>query len=668
MRRTTSIIATVAALSCAALGCASESDIEIIENLAEDPNTVAFDFEGTVDVTAGTMTLRFLDSVPGSVPADEVGSTRDPLTEVTVVGDGVAGSGPVDTAELVTVASGSRATGSTECGTVPGGIANCFFGDVDLRHFFATRHLSNAYVQITAITAGYEGYGGVTSTTLGLDATRGLWRYGTLEPNAAGFTNFVSQRRWRFRQPTAANFTFTGRVFATLQTPGAVNAPFLASVDEQGRKATADSRAGCITNDGRFTVFSTTAALVASDTNGLSDIYRYDVTNGNLVLVSLRSTGAVTTTGSASTPCLSNDGNIIVFASTATDMVASDTNGVSDIFARNVTAGTTTAVSTTTSGTIPQFCTSTLGTPLSGAGSFRPSISSDGRFVAFDSTCARLCGQTTATPSAANTAAGCQNGRPHVYRKDRNTGTTTIVSVVNGSTTLFAGAGAPITSINRDNQLRASISDDGNRVVFDSNALNLVPGITTETRNRDVYLRVISANTTTRLTNDCNLSSRAAISGNGTAIAFVSDCAQSGADTNTGSDVYRFVPTGAITGVTTAGTLSILSVNTAGAQTAGSSASVPRISTDGCRTVFRSNGGFDGAAGINSIFQRDACTSTTRLVSRSGEGVAANGSSDSPMISGNGAFTTFETSATNLSTDGATAFDGANIDVYFVRN
>jgi hypothetical protein len=55
-------------------------------------------------------------------------------------------------------------------------------------------------------------------------------------------------------------------------------------------------------------------------------------------------------------------------------------------------------------------------------------------------------------------------------------------------------------------------------------------------------------------------------------------------------------------------------------------------------------------------------------VSRSGEGVAANGSSDFPMVSGNGAFTTYETTASNLSTDGATGFDGSNIDVYFVRN
>ena len=663
MRRTLPSLVTAVAISIAAAGCASEVPPESTWSLEADPDTVVLEFQGDVDVTTGEMHLRFLDPVDQAA-FEGVGGSRAALTEVTVISDGMPGSGPVDTAELVTTASGVRANGSVECGTVPGGSANCFYGDVDLRHFYATRHLSNAYAQIVTVTAGYEGYGGATATTLGLDASKGLYRYGTLEPATGSFTYSYGTRRWRFRLPVVQNFSFTGKVFATLQTPSAINAPFIASLDEQGRKGAGDSRVGCVTDDGRYTVFSTALPLISTDTNGRSDIYRRDTLTGNLVLVSLRNTGALTTLGDATTPCMSADANIVVFASTASDMIATtDTNAASDIFARNISAATTTGASTTTSGTTPLFCGAAV---PSGVGAFRPSISADGRYVAFDSTCGRLCGQTTATPSAANIAAGCMGGRPQVYRKDRTLGTTTGVSIVQGSTN-YGGAG--LNDATRRISLRPSISNDGNRIVFDSTAGGTGTLVVGDTTVRDVFLRVITPASTTRISVDSIEANSPRISAGGTTIVFASSGAQGLVDGSTGSDIFRFVITGAITGgLSTPGTLSIISVNGAGAQVAGAISSAPWVSSDGCRTVFRSSGALAGGGGTNGIFLRNACTSTTALVSRNGEGVAAGASSDFPMISPNGAWSMYETTSTFLSIDGATVFDTANTDVYFVRN
>ncbi len=190
-----------------------------------------------------------------------------------------------------------------------------------------------------------------------------------------------------------------------------------------------------------------------------------------------------------------------------------------------------------------------------------------------------------------------------------------------------------------------------------------------------MFLRVVSASTTTRITTNCLEPLSPSISGDGTTVVFHSTCSQGIADTNASTDVFQFVPSGAIVGgLSTPGTMSILSVNSAGAQTGGSLSTVARVSSNGCRTVFRSNGAFDGTTVGEASYMRDRCTGTTRLMSRNGEGASAVGiTSVTPLspvvsISRNGEWTTFETTSSVLSIDGTTAFDTGNTDVYFVRN
>ncbi len=637
------------------VGCVADTaDVETIDPSIDEP-VVVLEFEGEVDVEAGTMTIRFAEpldesATPGLATAD--------LTELTVVNDGVAGSGPADTVELVTTSSGVDVTGSANCGTVAGGHANCFWGLVDLRHFFAGRHVGNAYAQLTAITAGFEAYDDVSNTPLGLDSTRGLWRYGSLEP--AGATYSVGTRRWRFRLPTVSNFTFSGRVMATLHAVGGPNAPNFVSVNSLGESVTGDARAGCVSDTGRYTVFSTTRALLPTDTNGRSDIYRADLTTGELVLVSVRTTGALSTTGDATTPCVSANGDVVVYASTATDMTASpDTNGVSDIFARVISTSITTAVSTTTSGTYPVFCAAAA----SGNGSLRPALSSDGRYVAFDSTCARLCG---ASSMAGSPATGCEPGRPQVYRKDRVTGVTTGVSLANGSTTLYGGANEP-SGPTRDVSLAASISNDGNRVVFESTAGGTGALVSGDGTVRDTYLRVISATTTTRISLNLGGASSSRISGDGTTIAFSSTGAQGLPDANASADIYRFVLAGApVGGLSTPGTMTLQSVTSGGGQPSGAASGV-WLNNDGCRMVIQSLQALatPSTAGLSNVYYRNACASSTTTLSQNADGAGSNG--QVPSIAFGGGFALFESAAVNYSLDGAVQFDAGGFDVFTVR-
>ena len=136
---------------------------------------------------------------------------------------------------------------------------------------------------------------------------------------------------------------------------------------------------------------------------------------------------------------ISSDGRYLVFLSVASNQVAGDTNNVSDVFVRNLAAGTTTRVSVATSGAEAK------------AGSFSPSISADGRYVAFMS-------------NASNLVIGDTNNRSDVFVRDLVTSTTVRASVASSGARGNGRSSGP------------SISPDGRYVAFLSEASNLVPG------------------------------------------------------------------------------------------------------------------------------------------------------------------------------------------------
>jgi Tol biopolymer transport system component len=235
------------------------------------------------------------------------------------------------------------------------------------------------------------------------------------------------------------------------------------SVDSNGVQGNGGSYYPAISGDGRFVAFQSEATnLVPGDTNLFDDIFVHDVLTGTTTRASLDANG-LEATGDSTLPAISQDGRFVAF-STFAPLVSEDTNGASDIYVRDLVLRTTTLVSVGVGG-------------LANGDSFLPSLSADGRFVAFQS-------------EASNLVVGDTNARSDIFVHDRVTGSTQRVSVgANG----VEGNGS---------SLRPSISADGNRVAFDSAATNLGPpdanGVI------DVFVRDISAGTTTRVSRGLN--------------------------------------------------------------------------------------------------------------------------------------------------------------------
>jgi Tol biopolymer transport system component len=187
---------------------------------------------------------------------------------------------------------------------------------------------------------------------------------------------------------------------------------------------------------------SLAVGLVTGDTNGQSDIFMYDQVTGQTTRVSVASNG-IQGNGSSYQPSISADGRYIAFTSWSTNLVAEgETNGFdNDIFVHDRVTGETTRVSVASDGTQGNDYSS------------YPSISADGRHVAFRS-------------NATNLVVGDTNGVVDVFVHDRQTEQTTRVSVDNNGTQGNSFSDG------------ASISADGRYVAFSSPATNLVAGDT----------------------------------------------------------------------------------------------------------------------------------------------------------------------------------------------
>jgi Tol biopolymer transport system component len=208
--------------------------------------------------------------------------------------------------------------------------------------------------------------------------------------------------------------------------------------------------------DGRFVAFQSDATnLVGDDTNGKFDVFVHDRLTGATERVSVASDGTEGNGASASF-ALSADGRFVAFASSATNLVAGDTNGVPDVFVRDRLTGTTERVSVTSDGA--------EGTGGS-SGSLNPTLSADGRFVAFLSD-ANLAGDT--------------GGAVDVFVHDRQTATTVRP----------LGGGVSPTSV--------VLSANGHSLAFDSVATDLVAGDTNGAQ--DVFVHDLLTTTTTSTT------------------------------------------------------------------------------------------------------------------------------------------------------------------------
>jgi Tol biopolymer transport system component len=282
------------------------------------------------------------------------------------------------------------------------------------------------------------------------------------------------------------------------------------SVDSNGAQANGGSLGPSISADGRFVAFWSSARnLVRGDSNGSGDVFVHDMCSGSTTRVDVGSLGNETNNASGDAPAISADGRYVAFDSHASNLVLGDTNGAADIFVHDLRSGTTTRVSVDSSGV-----------QAGGGGSYFPSISADGRFVAFQSYAYTL-------------VPGDTNDATDVFVHDRRTGVTKRISVDS------AGAEGNGSSV------RPSISADGRYVAFISFASNLVPGDTNEVN--DVFVHDLRTGVTTRASvgfsgvqaNGDSFGSAPSISADGRRVAFGSGATNLVAgDTNGVSDTF----------------------------------------------------------------------------------------------------------------------------------
>lgn len=331
--------------------------------------------------------------------------------------------------------------------------------------------------------------------------------------------------------------------------------------------------------DGRFVVFSSEASTLTPDAqgpggeNGTSDIFVADTVLGCIVKASVAMDGGDPNDGSSG-GSISADGTVVAFSSRASNIVAGDTFGDYDVFARNVVTGVTERLSVGLDGAAPN------------GSSFGTSMSADGRYVAF-------------TSFASNLVSGDVNGDSDVFVRDRLLGRTIRASVLAG------GAGAGFTP---------AISADGRYVVYDRSSgqrnvvyrYDLLTGATAEV-STDRYGSPLPGR-----------SFEASTDAFGQHVAFVNDA------TGTYQVLVKDMATGALEQV---------SVTPSGAA-GDDDSSRPNISNDGNIVTFESDATnlVDGDTnGLTDSYARSLVTRQTFRISETEVGGQPNGASSTAV-------------------------------------
>ena len=383
-----------------------------------------------------------------------------------------------------------------------------------------------------------------------------------------------------------------------------------------------------ISADSQVVAFTSSATnLVPNDTNASPDVFVHNRANGLTVRASAASDGTESN-GVSTNPSISADGRYVAYHSTATNLVAGDSNGQTDVFVFDRQTSATTRVSVITGGA--QGCT-LVGTTCAGAGaSTAPSISADGRFVAY---------QSAATYLASGVPAGDTNAAADIFVTDRTGSfTTTRVSVITGGAQATGASSLP------------SISRDGRFVSYTSASANLVAGDTNGVIDVFVTDRQGSL-TTTRVsvaTGGAQAvgggSTASSISGDGTVVAFSSDAITLVAgDTNGATDVFAHVRA--------SGTTARVSVPSGGGQSTGGISVFPSISADGRLVIFDSTATNLVAGDTNGdgdVFLHDRLTAETSRVSLPNGGGQGNAGSVFAKVSDDGRYVAYASEATNL--------------------
>lgn len=321
------------------------------------------------------------------------------------------------------------------------------------------------------------------------------------------------------------------------------------------------------------------------------------------------------TRGGLATAAVSADGRFVAFVSLA-QLLPADDNVVDDVYVLDRVTGRLTLESVAADGR------------RSNGSSEHPRLSADGRILVFSSIAPRLVGTD-------------DHRGPQVFRRDRVTGATTLVS--------RGAAGAPANNWTG----HPDVSDDGRYVVFESRATDLVPGTDANGSGTDVYLYDASEATIRRLSVTADgvqppdgSSMTPAISGSGRVVVFTSSAPLDGLRPAAGpprrSVFLRDLDSGVVRRVSAS----------RGRGVPDGASFHPSISGDGRRVAFVSTAtdlDDDGRAHAQeNVYLYDSQAPRLRLLSRSASGGRADGGSRFPAVSGDGRYVVFSSDASNL--------------------
>jgi Tol biopolymer transport system component len=385
------------------------------------------------------------------------------------------------------------------------------------------------------------------------------------------------------------------------------------SVAAGGGDTDANSNWPSASADGRYVAFSSWASnLVRNDTNDNPDIFVRDLQTGTTRLVSVASDGTQAN-GPSFTPSISADGNVIAFRSDATNLVANDTEGHTDVFVHTMSTGQTIRVSQKPSG---------LG---ANRDSIEPTISANGKVVAFSSLARNLVPQPVDATGLCCDIFVSHLATGHIKLGDP----------------MLTGGGA-------SDSFLPVLSATGRYLAFGSWGCGIAKDIECldESNVYELDLKTDTMSLVSRAysgTVGFGCGANPAISADGTKVAFISDGANLVPnDTNQTYDVFLRDMT---TGVTQR-----VSVTSKGAQTNGGLGRVT-MSANARYVVFQSDAWnivADDTNGVSDIFVHDTRTGKTFRASVSSAGAEGNSYSGNAMISADGHLVVFESDASNL--------------------